>query len=133
MVKEFISKNFLETNLSVSANTTLNEGTDFTSVVMDTSRAVAMSITLYAVGDTGGTGQITFKFVSYSDALGGWDTNPFKILSIALNGTNPVRETFVLPAGVGKIKLLSVTNSDTTYAATVNASLQKIDTYGYFK
>ncbi len=126
MIKDFINLKFLGSDFTIAANTTkVDGGTEsFNSEQFDLRNAVSAAITLYVKGaNSSASGQVTLKFVSYNSALGKWDTNPFKILSVVLNGTNDVVETFVIPADVERIKLYSITNGDTTYSADVNASI----------
>ena len=118
---------FLVSDLTVNAGITAVDGTAFNSEQVGLIDADLVSITIQATGSNAlASGAITFKFASYSSPLAGWDTNPVKILQINLNGISAVRETFVMRLPVGKLKLLSVTNGDATYNASVNASILAI-------
>jgi len=118
---------FVSSDTSIAADSTEVDGTDFISVQVNTKYATFASLTLYAVGaNSSSSGSVKFAFAGYDSLRESWDSDAYiatSTLTLTLNGTTAVQKTFSVYPDTEKIKLLSVENTDATYAATVNASI----------
>ncbi len=118
------TEKFLATDTSVAKTATETDGTDFTSKQINTKHAHLGSITCYVKGaNAGSSGDVTFKFATYDVLREMWDTIYYVQVVCALNGTTAVQKTITFYPDMQKLKLLSIQNEDTTYAATCNASV----------
>ncbi len=122
--------NFLATDYTAAINATATDGTEFTSIQLDTSRATTIALTFYVDGGHASCAQnITFKLVSYDSKRATWDTidciNDGTGIQVAMNGTTAVQKTILVSSGFEKLKLLSIANPETTatYTASCNVSL----------
>ena len=115
---------FISADTSVAAADTEVDGTDFTSAQLDTKHAILGSLTCYILGaNAGSTGNVTFNFVQYDTLRESWDTVAYVSVICALNGVTAVQKSITFYPDMVKLKLLSITNADATYAATCNAVL----------
>ena len=118
------TETFISADTSVASTATEVDGTDFTSKQIITRHAHLGTLTCYVVGaNASSSGNVTFKFATYDGLREAWDSVYYVQVVCALNGTTAVQKSITFYPDMAKIKLLSIANADTSYAATCNASI----------
>ena len=115
--------NFIEADVpSIAINTTIYHGIDFTSKDIDIEGCEIITVEPKATGGHASCSKsVEFNFVGSLDGVN-FETKPFVVVSIDLNGTTAVRgpSEFLFIFSLKKIRLYSIKNTETTadYTAT---------------
>lgn len=112
---------FLENDITVPANTSVFDGINFTSNVIDLENVVSGSIVIMAKGSVAGaSGNINFNFRASHDGVN-WDSISIFTENISLSGTSYIQKTISKTFGMRYLKLYSIYNGDSSASATCNA------------
>jgi len=107
------------TDLSVGAATE-HTVLDTEQVSVDVSRVDGVTVSAKITGaNASANGEVAFNLIGYNGD--DWDTVPFREISVGMDGTNGVVQSFGVDVeAYERIKLLTVKNNDPDYDATVN-------------
>jgi len=134
MSKNHSQRNFIASDIaSIAKATTITEGTDFDSQVIDvTDVDVIVLQGKVTGGNASASGNVTFTILgTLDDSL--WDTVAVATLVIAMSGASQIVQSDPLDVrGYRSLKLGSIQNADASYTATV-VNLKCGKSYGHIQ